>query len=157
MNMSGDFQLYRNPFGQLVFTGADGIEHAEVEPARAFPITAPGESIALMNRDGKEVAWIPRLSDLPEAVRFLIEEELQSREFMPVIQKVSGVSGYATPCTWTVQTDRGETTLVLNAEEDIRRLAPPTLLIMDKRGIQFLIRNPRELDANSRRILERFL
>jgi hypothetical protein len=157
MNMSGDFQLHRNSFGQLVFTGADGIEHIDVEPARAFPITAPGESIALMNRDGKEVAWIPLLSAVPEAARILIEEELQSREFMPVIQRVGGVSGYATPCTWSVETDRGDTTLVLNAEEDIRRLAPPMLLIMDKRGIQFLIRNPRELDANSRRILDRFL
>jgi len=155
--MSLDFQLRRNPFGQLVFTGADGIEHTDVEPARAFPITSPGESIALMNRDGKEVAWMPLLGEVPEAARILIEEELESREFMPVIQRVSGVSGYATPCTWSVETDRGETTLVLNTEEDIRRLAPPMLLIMDKRGIQFLIRDPRELDANSRRILDRFL
>ncbi len=155
--MTGDFQLHRNAFGQLVFTGADGIEHVDVEPARAFPITSPGEGIALMTRQGKEVAWIPSLAGAPDATRRLVEEELQGREFMPVIQRVCSVSGYATPCTWRVETDRGETTLVLNAEEDIRRLAPPTLLIMDSRGIQFLIRNPLSLDATSRRILERFL
>ena len=80
-----------------------------------------------------------------------------SVEFMPVIQRVCSVSGYATPSTWRVETDRGDTTLVLNAEEDIRRLAPPTLMIMDSRGIQFLIRNPLNLDAASRRILDRFL
>ena len=155
--MTGDFQLHRNSFGQLVFTGADGIEHVDVEPARAFPITSPGEGIALMTRDGKEAAWIPSLDEAPDGIRHLIEEELQGREFMPVIQRVCSVSGYATPCTWRVETDRGETTLVLNAEEDIRRVAPPTLLIMDKRGIQFLIRNPPGLDAASRRILDRFL
>jgi hypothetical protein len=155
--MTGDFQLYRNNFGQLVLTGADGIEHVDVEPARAFPITSPGEGIALMTRDGKEVAWMPSLDEAPDAIRRLIEEELQGREFMPVIQRVCSVSGYATPCTWRVETDRGETTLVLNAEEDIRRLAPPTLLIVDSRGIQFLIRNPLKLDATSRRILDRFL
>ncbi len=155
--MTGDFQLHRNSFGQLVFTGADGIEHVDVEPARAFPITSPGEGIALMTRDGKEVAWIPILAKAPNAIRRLVEEELQGREFMPVIQRVCSVSGYATPCTWRVETDRGDTTLVLNAEEDIRRLAPPTLLIMDSRGIQFLIRNPLSLDATSRRILDRFL
>jgi hypothetical protein len=155
--MTGDFQLYRNTFGQLVLTGADGIEHVDVEPARAFPITSPGEGIALMTRDGKEVACIPNLDEAPDAIRRLIEEELQGREFMPVIQQVCSVSGYATPCTWRVETDRGETTLVLNAEEDIRRLAPPTLLIVDSRGIQFLIRNPLKLDATSRRILDRFL
>lgn len=155
--MTGGFQLHRNNFGQLVLTGADGIEHVDVEPARAFPITSPGEGIALMTRDGKEVAWIPSLDEAPDAIRRLIEEELQGREFMPVIQRVCSVSGYATPCTWRVETDRGETTLVLNAEEDIRRLAPPTLLIVDSRGIQFLIRNPLKLDATSRRILDRFL
>jgi hypothetical protein len=155
--MTGDFQLHRNAFGQLVFTGADGIEHVGVEPARAFPITSPEEGIALMTRAGKEVAWIPSLDGEPEAIRRLIEEELQGREFMPVIQRVCSVSGYATPSTWRVETDRGDTTLVLNAEEDIRRLAPPTLMIMDNRGIQFLIRNPLNLDAASRRILDRFL
>jgi hypothetical protein len=155
--MTGDFQLHRNAFGQLVFTGADGIEHVGVEPARAFPITSPEEGIALMTRAGKEVAWIPSLDGEPEAIRRLIEEELQGREFMPVIQRVCSVSGYATPSTWRVETDRGDTTLVLNAEEDIRRLAPPTLMIMDSRGIQFLIRNPLNLDAASRRILDRFL
>ncbi len=155
--MTGGFQLHRNTFGQLVFTGADDIEHVDVEPARAFPITSPGEGIALMTRDGKEVAWIPSLDAVPDAIRRLIEEELQGREFMPVIQRVCCVSGYATPCTWHVETDRGDTTLVLNAEEDIRRLTPPTLMIIDKRGIQFLIRNPPGLDATSRRILDRFL
>jgi len=155
--MAGNFQLHRNSFAQLVLTGADGVEHVDVEPARAFPITSPGQGIALMTRDGKEAAWIPVLSEVPDATRRLIEEELQGREFMPVIQRIRSVSGYATPCTWRVETDRGETTLVLNAEEDIRRLAPPTLLIMDKRGIQFLIRNPPGLDAASRRILDRFM
>jgi hypothetical protein len=155
--MTGYFQLHRNALGQLVFTGADGIEHVGVEPARAFPITSPEEGIALMTRAGKEVAWIPSLDGEPEAIRRLIEEELQGREFMPVIQRVCSVSGYATPSTWRVETDRGDTTLVLNAEEDIRRLAPPTLMIMDSRGIQFLIRNPLNLDAASRRILDRFL
>lgn len=155
--MDGDFHLHRNTFGQLVFTGADGCEHLNVEPARAFPISAAREGIALMSGEGHELAWIPRLDDLPEETRRLVEEELEGRELMPEILRVYGVSGYATPCTWRVETDRGDTSLVLNAEEDIRRLAAPTLMIVDSRGIQFLIRNPRSLDANSRRILARFL
>lgn len=155
--MDDGFQLQRNAFGQLVFTAVDGREHLEVEPARAFPISAARENIAVLSRDGHELAWIARLDDLAEAPRRLLEEELAGREFMPEIRRVCGVTGYATPCIWRVETDRGATDLVLNAEEDIRRLAVPTLLIVDSRGIQFLIRDPRALDANSRRILERFL
>jgi hypothetical protein len=155
--MAGDFQLHRNAFGQLVFTGPDGREHVGVEPARAFPITAAREEITMLSREGHELTWIARLDDLPEQTRQLVEEELEGREFMPEILRVRSVTGYATPCTWRVETDRGDTDLVLKAEEDIRRLSGTALLIVDGRGIQFLIRNPQALDANSRKILDRFL
>lgn len=155
--MTADFQLQRNPFGQLVFTGADGVTHAGVEPARAFPITAPTKDISLLSRDGQELAWIPDLDQVPAETRRLIDEELEIREFMPEIRRITGVSGYATPCTWHVETDKGNTSFTLKAEEDIRRLAAPALLIIDSRGIQFLIRDRRALDDASRRILERFL
>jgi hypothetical protein len=155
--MNADFQLQRNPFGQLVFTGADGVAHSGVEPARSFPITAPRQGISIISRDGHELAWIADLDQLDKETRLLIENELEVYEFMPEIRRITGVSGYATPCTWNVETHKGDTSFVLKAEEDIRRLAPPTLMIMDSRGIQFLIRNPHGLDAGSRRILDRFL
>jgi hypothetical protein len=155
--MPPDLQLHRNPFGQLVFTSPEGGEHVDVEPARSFPITAPREGISLMSRDGHELAWIPSLDELPEDVRRIVEDELEVREFMPEIKRIRSVSGYATPCTWKVETDRGDATFVLKAEEDIRRLATPALLIVDSRGIQFLVRNPGALDETGRRILERFM
>ena len=155
--MAGDFQLHRNAFGQLVFTGPDGIEHVDVAPARAFPITAVREGIALLEPGGRELAWIPRLDDLPEETRRLVDEEFAGREFMPEIRRVYAVSAYDTPCTWRVATDRGDTSFVLHVEEDIRRLSATLLLIVDSRGIQFLIRNPQSLDATSRKIIDRFL
>lgn len=155
--MDGDFRLQRNPFGQLVFTGSDGVTHAGVEPARSFPITAPREGISILSLGGHELAWIPNLDQLDKETRGLIEDELEVHEFMPEIRRITGVSGYATPCTWHVETNKGDTSFILKAEEDIRRLAPPTLMIMDSRGIQFLIRNPHSLDATSRKVLDRFL
>ena len=74
--MTADFQLHRNAFGRLVFTGPDGRQHVDVEPARAFPITAPREGISLLSRDGQELAWIPSLDELPDETRQLVEEEL---------------------------------------------------------------------------------
>ncbi len=155
--MSAAFQLHRDSFGHLTWITADGGIHPDVSAARAFPITAPRESIAIIGRDGHELAWIPQLDELPAETRLLVEEELQTREFMPEIRRVSAVSGYATPCTWQVETDRGATSFILNTEEDIRRLAAPALLIVDSRGIQFLIRDRNSLDDTSRRILDRFL
>lgn len=156
--MDGDqLQLSRDSFGKLVLRTADGQQHAGVAPVRAFPIQAPDEGISLMTGDGKEVAWIPSLAALPTATRVLLEEELQGREFMPEIRAIRSVSSYATPSTWQVSTDRGDTSFVLRGEEDIRRISADTLLISDSHGIHFLLRDLHGLDRQSRKILDRFL
>jgi len=155
--MTHDFQIQRNPFGQLVLITANGEAHAGVEASRAFPITSPPENISILSHDGHELAWISKLDELPAETRQWVEEALESREFMPEIRRVCSVSGYATPCTWQIETDRGTTSLILNSEEDIRRLTARALLIVDSRGIQFLIRDRNSLDVTSRRILDRFL
>ena len=157
MSAPPSFRLSRNAFGRLVFTGADGAVHESVAPVRAFPIAAPQAGVALVSVDGHELAWIDHPADLPQDIRQLLEEELASREFMPEIRHIRRVSSFATPSTWQVQTDRGDTAFLLRGEEDIRRLAGNTLVIADKHGIQFLIRDVNMLDRHSRRILDRFL
>jgi hypothetical protein len=152
-----DYQLSRNAFGRLVFTGPDGIAQEGVVPVRAFPIAAPEQGIALVDPHGHELAWIERLTDLPDDLHALVAAELARREFMPEIKRVIGVSSFATPSTWQVETDRGAASFVLKGEEDIRRLTSPALLIADSHGIHFLIRDRTALDAHSRKILDRFL
>ena len=154
---SDELQLSRDSFGKLVLTSANGQRHVGVAPVRAFPIQAPDEGISLMTGDGKEVAWIPSLAALPAATRALLEDELQGREFMPEIRAIRSVSSYATPSTWQVSTDRGDTSFVLRGEEDIRRISADTLLISDSHGIHFLLRELHGLDRQSRKILDRFL
>lgn len=157
MTAAQDFQLKRDPFGKLLLTTADGVTHAAVIPVRAFPIGAPDQGIALVSADGRELAWIERLTDLPAAARTLLEEELASREFIPEIRRIRHVSGFATPSTWEVDTERGATSFILKSEDDIRRLASPALLIADSHGIHYLIRDRYALDAASRKVLDRFL
>lgn len=152
-----EFELSRNAFGRLVFRGADGAVHEGVVAVRAFPIAAPETGIALVSADGHELAWIESLAELHEATRALLEAELCAREFMPQIKRLRGVSSYATPSTWRVETDRGDTEFVLKGEEDIHRLSTQTLLVVDSHGIQFLIRDLFALDAGSRKLLDRFL
>lgn len=155
--MTTFFELQRDAFGKLVLTGADGQIHAPVMPVRAFPIQAPDEGIALVLHDGREVAWIDHLNDLPPTQRSLVQGELEGREFMPEISRISSVSSFATPCTWQVQTDRGATEFVLKGEEDIRRIGHSSLLVADNHGIHFLVRDIAALDKHSRKILDRFL
>ncbi len=154
--MDTNYTLRRNTFGALEFA-RDGVLTAGVVPVRAFPIAAPKEGIALVGPDGHELLWIARLDDLPEATRALVEEELASREFMPEIRRLIGVSSFATPSTWEVETERGHSAFILRGEEGIRRLAQGMLLVSDSHGITYLIRDLAALDRHSRKLLDRFL
>jgi hypothetical protein len=153
-----DFRLRRDAHGRLVYTGDDGTVVDGVVPVRAFPISAPdGGGCSLVDPAGHEVTWIDRIDDLPQSMRTLLHEALSAREFMPRIQRIIAVSGHATPCTWSVQTDRGATSFVLRGEEDIRRLSGHALLIADSNGIHYLVGDMRSLDKYSRKLMDSFL
>ena len=151
------FQLTRDSFGRLVLTNPEGEVFEGVVPVRAYPIQAPQDGVALVATDGHEVGWLDRLADAPPSVQVLIQEALDTREFMPEIQDIVSVTSFSTPCTWTVKTDRGDTRFVLRGDEDIRRVGPTVLLVTDSHGIQFKIRDLSLLSKESRRIMDRFL
>ncbi len=151
------FTLTRDSSGRLVYRGEDGAARVGVVPVRAFPISAPEEGVSLVGTDGRELAWIAQPRELPDGLRELIESELAAREFVPEIVHIRAVSSFVTPCTWYVATDRGETQFVLRGEESIRRLSRSTLLIADRNGIHYLVRDIDALDRTSRRLLDRFM
>jgi Domain of unknown function (DUF1854) len=155
--MNDKLSLTRDPHGRLVFTDAQGVVHVSVAPVRAFPLSAPEEGISLVGSDGHELLWVDRLSQLTAPMAALIREELASRDFVPTIRAIVAVSTYATPSTWTVDTDRGPTEFILKSEDDIRRLPDMALLINSSHGVTYAIEDRLGLDKHSRKILERFL
>ena len=151
------FTLDRDQHGRLTLTLTDGTAHEGVVPVRAFPISAPDDGLSLVSHDGQELVWIDRLDALPAEQRALISEDLALREFTPTIQRITDVSTFATPSTWSVDTDRGPTTFVLKTEDDIRRLGGGRLLIASGQGMPFGVPPVADLDRHSRKLLERFL
>ncbi len=151
-------RLARNAHGRLVLTLGSGQVFESVVPVRAFPLAAPEEGLSLVGSDGKEALWVDRMADLPADARALIEEDLAVREFVPTIHSIRKVSSFSTPSTWDLETDRGSAQMVLKAEEDIRKLAGRTrLLISGSDGVQYRIPDTTQLDKHSRKLLERFL
>ncbi|MBB4219670.1 cyanophycin metabolism-associated DUF1854 family protein [Variovorax guangxiensis] len=151
------FELERDAFGRLVLTDAQGECHVGILPVRAFPLSAPGHGISLVGSEGRELVWIDSVEQLPAQAKALLEEDLAVRDFAPTLLKLYGVSSFGVPSTWTISTDRGETSFVLKAEEDIRRLEGGALLIASAHGVQFRIPDVKTLDRASRKLLERFL
>lgn len=156
-NTNISFELARDTFGRLVLTDAQGEHHVGVTPVRAFPLSAPNEGVSLVGSEGRELVWVDRVDQLPAPTQALLTEELAARDFAPTLLKLHGVSSFGVPSTWTVSTDRGDTSFVLKAEEDIRRLEGGALLIASAHGVQFRIPDAKALDRASRKLLERFL
>ncbi|AWW44197.1 DUF1854 domain-containing protein [Polynucleobacter paneuropaeus] len=149
-------RLERDDLGSLVLIDHAGTRHVGVYPVRAFPITAIEAGIGLMDSSGKELCWFPDTASIPQNELELIQAELATREFMPVIERIVKVSTFATPSIWDIQTDRGPTRIRLKGEEDIRRISGNTLLISDANGLQFLIKDSTALDKGSKKLLDRF-
>jgi hypothetical protein len=157
INSNINFKLTHNAVGQLQFTNSDGAVFNGINLVRAFPISAPDEGLSIISKEGHELAWIASLIDMPAQIKELIKAELVQREFMPIIQRINQVSSFATPSTWNVVTDKGNTQLTLKAEDQIWRLKNNRLLITDKNGVNFMINNIEQLDKHSRKLLDRFL
>ena len=151
------FGLSHDAWGRLVLTDPDGRQHVGVELIRAFPISDPGHGISICDAKGRELMWIADLNALPPILTRQIEEELAKREFVPIIRRIVRVSSPVEPSEWEVETDRGRTSFVLNNEDDVHELDERQALITDADGVRYLICDIEHLDANSRRLLERYL
>jgi hypothetical protein len=150
-------RIDRTPEGRLRYTDSAGEVFENVVPVRAFPISSPDSGLSLLSAEGRELLWVGSLAELPDDQQTLLRQALNQREFMPEIRRLISVSGFVTPCSWTVETDRGPTDFILKGEEDIRRLNASTLMISDSQGIHYLLRDLSALDRISRRLLDRFL
>ncbi len=147
-------QLSTNSLGRLC--AGDGMgRHVEgVIPIRLFPLSDPEHWIALVDENQRELCVIPDLATLAEPAALCLKEELARREFVPIVQRITWVSGNSEPCEWKVITDRGPVEFILQSDDDIRRLGKKCVLVVDAHGIRYLIPDDRQLDAYSRRIID---
>ena len=148
--------LSRDAAGRLILE-MDGVRHQDVKAIRMFPVTDPDHWIALCDKDGNEIVCIEERETLSPEIRELIQQDLEAREFAPVIKKVISISVAADPSEWDVITDRGRTSFILNDEDDIHMLSNFRILAIDSHGIRYLIPDIRQLDASSRRILSNYI
>ena len=155
--LAAGFSLENDAWGRLVLLDELGHRYVGVEPVRAFPISDPTRWISLCDADGQELVQVESLDELSPATRQALLEELSRREFLPIIRRIVRVATETIPALWEVETNRGPTEFTLDGEENVRRLGRDRALIIDARGIRYLIADTKALDAHSRRILERYL
>lgn len=151
------FTLAHDTYGRLLLVDANGVRHEAVEPVRGFPISDPDRWISICDGQGRELAFVEDLVTLPAEMRTVLERDLARREFVPLIRRILSVPADTEPTLWEVETDRGATRFMLNTSDDVRRLSDDRALVIDSQGVRYLVDDLSQLDAASRRILERFL
>lgn len=154
IDASAGFWIVRDAWGKLTLIDQDGTRHSNITAIPLFPVSEPDHWISLVNSKGEEIFLVESLERLPVALKTIIKEELTFRELVPRILNVHSVSGATEPCEWIVDTDRGRTSFVLNAEEDIRRLSAHTVQIIDGKGVRYRVDDTRKIDPRSRRFIE---
>jgi len=147
-------QLRHDSFGRLVLTDGSGRHYLGIIPARLFPLSIPDQWVSLGDASGQELVLLEKLQTLDAESRHALDSELAARDFLPVITRIVHVSGMTVPCEWQVETDRGPTRFVLSAEEDIRRIGPHRVLIVDSNRLRYLVPSVEDLDASGRDWME---
>lgn len=153
-------QFRLNAKRQLMYTAPSASQAILVTPVPAFPFSAPGDELAIVDDHGKEQLWIQsaaQLEQLDAGSKAALLEVLRWREFRPTIVRINSVSTFTTPSEWQVDTQQGPALFVLKSEENIRRLPKGELLLTHSNGMQFVIPNLMTLDQHSRKLLARFM
>jgi hypothetical protein len=135
----------------------DGTVFESVVPVRAFPLSAPDRHISLIDGAGRELLSIEDPTQLADDDRRLLFEELQRREFIPVIEAIHAIAPRSDPSVWHVTTDRGEARFTVTNEDAVRRLHGGGALVVDAHGVRFRVESLDKLDEPSRNLLRRYL
>lgn len=133
-----------------------GEVHEDVQFARAFPFSDPDHYISVQTREGKEIGMFRSLDGMSPESRRILQEELERRYFIPIIQKVYSLTEEYGQLRWDVETDRGRRVFyVRNWRDNVHELSPVRYLIVAVDGGRYEIRDLNALDGRSRAWLDR--
>ena len=128
----------------------------KVSVARAFPLSDPDHYLGFLDGAGKDVGLLIEPDQLDAESRRIVEEELEKRYFVPVVERVISVREEFGTIYWTVETDRGEKELVArNLRDNIQELSAVRVIITDVDGNRFEFANVETLDPTTQGIIAR--
>ena len=134
----------------------DGVRTEGLVPRRAYPWSAPGRLVALLDAKEETVAMFEDLARLDEASRRILEDELAERRFLPRIEVLDALTYSRNLYEWAVRTDRGPRTFRTShgwGEEPVRRAEAGVVLITATDGVRYRLDVAR-LSAREQALLE---
>ncbi|HZO88014.1 MAG TPA: DUF1854 domain-containing protein [Chthonomonadaceae bacterium] len=130
----------------------------KVSVARAFPLSDPDHYMGFLDGAGKDIGLIVDPGQLDPDSRRVMEEELDKRYFVPVVERVLSVKEEFGTVYWRVETDRGEKELIVrNMRDNIQELSASRIILTDVDGNRFEFPDINKLDSRSLGIIMRNL
>jgi hypothetical protein len=126
--------------------------------ARAFPLSDPDHYIGFLDGNGKDIGLLNDPSFLDVESRKVVDEELEKRYFVPVVERVVSVKEEFGTIYWIVETDRGEKEIIArNLRDNLMELASSRVILTDVDGNRFEFPDINRLDGKSQGIIMRNL
>ncbi len=137
-------------------------EYLRVTLRRALPVGKPMEYISVADQDNKEIGMISSVHELSETQRDIVNAELNTRYYCPIICEVKSVKdklGYVYfELTLSRDGQRYEKTCtVKDISKNIRTLSDDRLILFDVDGNRYIVPALHGLDKKSQRRLEPYL
>jgi hypothetical protein len=125
---------------------------------RSFPFTAERTYISVREPEGEEVGIIRNLDDFPREVVALLDEEIDRRYFLPLIEKINSIKEEFGYSYWDVETNSGSRRFTIKRDQNsLIPVRGNRLLVIDVDGNRFEISDYKKLDAKSYRTIETLL
>ncbi len=141
----------------LIFVDAEfytGEKFYELELRRMFPITGLTKYIALVDKNGDEVAVIRNVDDLLPDSKKVVEKCLEEYYMIPRIKRFIKMSEKFKIWMWTAETDRGICTFeIRNHLTAVKPLYDGRILIKDANDNRYEIPDVKKLDKKSMKML----
>ena len=132
--------LRRGPSGQFRCEIADDRCYLDVRAAYCFPLGLHGRYVALFEGLTGEIGVLPDPRELDPESQQVLEEIVERRYFIPIIERVKWVREEYGVVYWSVETDRGPRDFVCRGLRDaVAEVSESRLLITDVDGNRFEI------------------
>lgn len=139
----------------LVRPGQPDVEDVRVR--RAFPWSMPDQYVSIRGKDGKELLMIEDVRKLPAELQERVRQAIRISTFIPRIVKILSLEMQFGHQEWVVETDRGRVGFRVQEREDIKTQADGRMSVKDADGNVYELPTEEQLDALSRKLLQRII
>jgi hypothetical protein len=151
-------RLSRGPYGEYRLEIRDDRCYLNCRASRCFPFSDRRHYLALFDGLKGEIGVVHDAGQLDAASREILDEMLERRYFIPIVERVKSIREEYGVVYWSVETAQGSRDFVCRGLRDsVVELADGRLIISDVDGNRFEIPDYTELSRSTQMVLDRVL